>query len=157
VGRIEVRAVRYDDPQVVELTALVQAEYERRYGSPGGDTSPIDAEQFVPPNGQFFLLLVDGRAAGMGGWRWGGPQRGDVELKRMFVLEPFRRQGLSRRLFGAIEADVRTQQAKRLVLETGVEQPEAIGLYGSVGVEQIEPFGHYADAADAVHLGKQLA
>jgi hypothetical protein len=44
----------------------------------------------------------------------------------------------------------------RLVLGTGIKQPEAIALYRSCGYTDIPGFGHYADAPDAVHLAKPL-
>jgi hypothetical protein len=43
-----------------------------------------------------------------------------------------------------------------LVLETGVEQPEAIALYRSSGYVDVPSFGYYIDHDESVHLGKTL-
>src|SRR5205085_1414727 len=61
---VELVHIRYDDAVVRELTAEVQAEYGRLYGG-SGDSSPMDPEQFAPPQGFFLLALVDGEPVGM--------------------------------------------------------------------------------------------
>lgn len=137
------------------LTAEVQAEYVRRYGGPDGDSAPIDAAEFVPPDGRFVLVLDDGELVGMGGWRRYGDD-GDGELKRMYVREAARGRGIARRLLAHLEQTARESGIRRLVLETGTQQPEAIGLYRSAGYVDVPPFGHYAGYDDSVHLAKPL-
>ncbi len=46
--------------------------------------------------------------------------------------------------------------ARRMVLETGQPQPEAIALYRSAGYDDMESFGYYSAYDDSVHLGKPL-
>ena len=43
-----------------------------------------------------------------------------------------------------------------MVLETGIEQPEAIKLYQSSGYEPVEKFGTYADSPLQRCFGKRL-
>jgi len=147
--------VRYDDPRVVLLTDEVQIEYGVRYGG-AGDVSPMDAEQFAPPSGTFLLATLEDTPVGMGGWRRGGPQPGDVELKRMYVRPGQRRTGLARLILVELEQLAVLAGASRVVLGTGNKQPEAIALYRSCGYTDIPGFGHYADAPDAVHLAKVM-
>lgn len=148
--------VRYDDPRVVLLTAEVQAEYGVRYGG-DGDVSPMDAEEFAPPAGLFLLATLGEEPVGMGGWRHGGPLGGDAEVKRMYVRAAHRNAGWARRLLAELERTAALAGVTRLVLGTGNKQPEAIALYRSCGYANIPGFGTYADAPDAVHLGKTLA
>jgi GNAT superfamily N-acetyltransferase len=152
---LELEEVRYDDPVVRELTREVQAEYGRRYGG-GGDSSPMDPEQFVPPNGTFLLVTLDDEPVGMGGWRRGGPREGDAEIKRMYVRERRRRTGIARVILVELERVAKEAGVRRLVLETGNAQPEAIAMYRGSGFVEIPAFGHYACSPDAVHLGKSL-
>jgi len=147
--------VRYDDPRVVLLTTEVQAEYGVRYGA-DGDVSPMDASEFAPPAGLFLLATLDGEPVAMGGWRRGGPQPGDAEIKRMYVRAPHRQSGWARRVLAELERTASLAGVTRLVLGTGIKQPEAIALYRSCGYTDIPGFGHYADAPDAVHLAKPL-
>jgi len=152
---LELVEIRYDDAVVQELTGEVQAEYGRRYGG-DGDTSPMDPEQFVPPNGTFFVVTLDREPVGMGGWRWGGPAAGDAEIKRMYVREQRRRTGIARTLLAELERTANQAGVRRLVLETGTAQPEAIAMYRRAGFADIPAFGHYAHSPDAVHLGKEV-
>ncbi|MEP6852239.1 MAG: GNAT family N-acetyltransferase [bacterium] len=143
---------RLDDPDIVALIEQVQGEYVVRYGGP--DEAPIDPQEFDPPSGRFLLGCEDGRPVAMGGWRIVGPGR--AELRRMFVVAPARGRGLARRLLITLEDDARAAGVRELVLNTGVEQPEAVALYRGHGYVDVAPFGHYATAPGAIFLGKSL-
>jgi GNAT superfamily N-acetyltransferase len=126
--RIDV--VKYEAPEAAELVEEVQQEYVLRYG--GRDATPVDPAEFEPPNGLFLVGYLDGVGVACGGWRSHGD---DAEIKRMYVRPTARRSGV----------------------ETGSKQPEAVALYRSDGYTDIAPFGHYADAPQSIHLGKDLA
>jgi GNAT superfamily N-acetyltransferase len=134
------------------LTAEVQAVYVERYGGEG-DTSPVDASEFDAPGGFFVMAYVDGEPAAMGGWRRHGQ---DGEIKRMFVREAYQRRGLARALLAELERTAAAAGITRLILETGLMQPEAIALYRSAGYADVDAFGFYAGAELSVHLGKVL-
>jgi GNAT superfamily N-acetyltransferase len=152
---LELVETHYDDPVVRDLTAEVQAEYGRRYGG-NGDTSPMDPGRFAPPHGTFLVATLGGEPVGMGGWRWGGPSEGDAEIKRMYVREKHRRTGIARTILAELERTAKEAGVRRLVLETGNAQPEAIEMYRASGFLDIPAFGHYARSPDAVHLGKEV-
>ncbi len=127
----------------------------RRYGGPEGDSSPIEAAEFVHPRGTFVIVLDDDVPIGMGGWRRYGDD-GVGELKRMYVRESDRGRGVSRLLLAHLERSAAEAGIRQLVLETGTAQPEAIGLYRSSGYVDVPSFGYYVDHDDSVHLGKTL-
>jgi GNAT superfamily N-acetyltransferase len=66
------------------------------------------------------------------------------EIKRMFVREDRRGEGLARRLVAALEALAVHRGATTLRLATGIRQPEAIALYESLGYRSTPPYGKYA-------------
>lgn len=139
------------------MTTEVQAEYGRLYGG-SGDISPIEDQHFAPPRGLFLVLELEGEAAAMGGWRRGGPQgESDAEIKRMFVRDSYRRRGLARVVLAELERTAAEAGLRRLVLETGTQQPEAIALYRSAGYLDEPAFGFYAAYDDSVHLAKVLS
>jgi GNAT superfamily N-acetyltransferase len=143
---------RLDDPVVKDLVELIQGEYVVRYGGPDG--APIDAEEFVPPQGLFLLATVEGVPAGCGGWRSIGG--GEAEVKRMFTVAAYRGRGVARALLAELERTAAAAGMRRLVLETGVAQPEAMALYGSSGYDLIDGFGHYAGAPLSRAYAKRL-
>ena len=55
-----------------------------------------------------------------------------------------------------IELTAKAAGIPRLILETGLVQPEAVALYRSAGYEDIPPFGFYMGEPLSVHLGKRL-
>ncbi|MFE3070893.1 GNAT family N-acetyltransferase [Streptomyces sp. NPDC059247] len=147
---MKIQPTPYDHPDAVALDAEVQAEYAARYDDEG-DVTPLDAGMFVPPHGLYLLAYdPEGRPVATGGWRTqdendAGYANGDAELKRMYVVPGARGLGLARRVLAALESDARATGRVRMVLETGVAQPEAIALYLSSGYEPCAKFGHYRD------------
>ncbi|MEV8088123.1 GNAT family N-acetyltransferase [Streptomyces nigra] len=145
---MHIRPVPFDHPDAVKLNDQVQAEYAVRYGD-GGDATPLAAADFAPPRG-LYLIAYDalGVPVASGGWRsqdenGEGNRDGDAELKRMYVVEDMRGRGIARRVLAALEEDARAAGRRRMVLETGAKQPEAVALYTSSGYEPCEKFGYY--------------
>jgi GNAT superfamily N-acetyltransferase len=156
----QIRAVGYDHPDVVALTATVQAFYASLYGSP--DESAVDPDEFRPPHGEFFVAYDGDQPVAMGGWRRLTPgERGvtgehPVEVKRMYVVDSARRRGLARAMLGHLEARAAAAGADWVQLETGTPQAAAVALYRSAGYEDAPGFGHYADEDGQVALRKRL-
>jgi len=132
--------VAWDDPLAQQLIAEVQQEYVVRYGGP--DETVVDGAQFRPPYGAFVVAHDGAEAIGCGGLR--RHDAGVVEVKRMFVRAVHRRKGYARALLRALESRARESGYARVVLETGLAQPEAIALYEGEGYRPIAGFGHYA-------------
>ena len=108
-----------------------------------------------PPLGAFLVAFVDGVPVACGGLK--RFEEGVGEIKRMFVVAAARRRGLGRAMLSALEQRAASAGIRELVLNTGLEQPEAIALYESAGYQAIPGFGHYAGAPKARFYGKQLA
>ncbi len=145
-GRLGIQRVGWGHRDALTLIEAVQQEYVARYG--GRDNTPLDPVMFDPPRGSFFVGLLDGRPVASGAWR----RRDDVvafgttetaEIKRMYVVPDARGAGHARAMLAHLECTARAAGARAMVLETGLAQPEAIGLYESAGYTRIEPFGHY--------------
>ena len=79
-----------------------------------------------------------------------------VELKRMFVRVAYRGRGLSRWLLARVEEEARALGYVRVLIETGLKQPEAMGLYESSGYEPIPGFGFYAGSPENRCYAKNL-
>jgi GNAT superfamily N-acetyltransferase len=148
---VKIDVTPYDHPDAVALIAEVQQEYVVRYGEE--DATPVDPAEFAPPRGLFLVAYVDGTPAACGGWR---AHETDVELKRMYVSPAFRGRGLARAILASLEQTAVESGYLRVILETGMKQPEAIALYRSAGYEPVPRFGYYKDAPEAVHLGKAV-
>lgn len=78
------------------------------------------------------------------------------EIKRVFVLPEHRGRGLARAIMAALEAQLRRAGYPLARLETGVAQPEALGLYRALGYRERTPFGAYRPDPLSVFMEKQL-
>ncbi|HEY8374310.1 MAG TPA: GNAT family N-acetyltransferase [Pseudonocardiaceae bacterium] len=156
---MELRQLAYDHPDAAALIAALQQVYVERYGDE--DVTPVDPAEFSPPHGLFLVGYLDGRPVACGGWRAHDGDEpdfldGDAELKRMYVVPAMRGRGLARRMLAELEHTALAAGRRRMVLETGTLQPEAIGLYTSSGYTEIPKFGVYKCAPESICFGKLL-
>ncbi len=68
---------------------------------------------------------------------------GVVEGKRMYVKPDVRGKGVGRALLAYLEAEAMRLGYTLVVLETGVLQPDALGLYESNGYTPVPPWPPY--------------
>lgn len=153
---IEISVTGYDDRVSQAIIADALADLGVRYGSSSGDDTPVDAGEFTPPGGRFLVAWADGEPAGCGGWRTLADDETVAEIKRMYTAPAWRGRGVATAVLRAIEETARDAGKKRLVLETGQRQPEAIALYAKLGYERIPNFGYYQDYPDCVSFGRVL-
>lgn len=142
----------YAAPDAQRLVAAAITELAQRYGG-AGDATPVDPEQFSPPQGIFVVAYLDGAAVGCGGWRCRGD---DAEIKRMYTAPEARGRGVARAVLLALEDSAGAAGRRRMILETGDRQPEAIRLYESRGYRMIPNFGYYKDEPGALCYGLEL-
>src|SRR2546427_13139450 len=74
----------------------------------------------------------------------------------MYVEPDQRGKGVGRAVLAGLEAAARRLGARRLVLETGTQSPDALALYRRGGFTQIDCWGGYATAPTRVCLAKML-
>ena len=147
---IEARRIPGTAADALALVAAMEAELGRTFppGLPG--PPPPTPEQLSPPSGCYVVLYDGDRAVAGGGVRFLSPGVG--EIKRMYVVDDMRSQGLARRLLSELEAAARDLGYARVRLDTGDPQPHALALYRSAGYRDI---GNYNDNAYASYWGEK--
>jgi putative acetyltransferase len=152
----DLRTERCDlaSPDAQRLIAALNAELNARYPEPDANHFRLDPDEVAPGRGAFLLAYRGHEPVACGAVRL--LVDGDAEIKRMYVVDAARGLGFGRRMVEALEAEARALGATRLVLETGVRQPEALGLFARAGFERIEPFGEYAASPLSVCMAKAL-
>jgi len=78
------------------------------------------------------------------------------EIKRMYVKKEARGKGLSKLILLDLESKAKEMNYKRIVLETGVRQPEAINLYEKFGYKRMKCYGRFADDPESVCYEKTI-
>nr|WP_184923914.1 GNAT family N-acetyltransferase [Saccharothrix ecbatanensis] len=156
---MELFTLAYDHPDSVKLIADLQQVYVTRYGD--GDVTPVDPAEFAAPLGHFAVGYVDDEPVACGGWRahdvaTDSLRTGDAEIKRMYVADAMRGRGLARVVLASLETAARAAGRKRMVLETGLRQPEAIRLYETSGYARIDNFGVYRHHPESLCFAKEI-
>ncbi|HEY2544099.1 MAG TPA: GNAT family N-acetyltransferase [Gaiellaceae bacterium] len=145
----------FDSPDVEVLTTAQQAEMRGIYAGEADIGPTREAAMFVEPDGIFLVVRDDeGITVACGGVARFDETRG--ELKRMYVVPAARGRGLGRRLLVDLEDAARRLGYRALVLETGDQQPEALGLYESSGYERIPCYPPYDSRALSLCFEKPL-
>ena len=162
VSGVEVRPEPCDGPIARSLVAALIVEIEERYA---GDEEPEDPEaewalrvdDVTPPRGVFLVALLDGRPVGCGALR-PLPEAGAgvAEIKRMYTSPSARRRGVSRAVLARLESEAARFGYRRLRLQTGLRQPEAMALYGASGYRRIPNFGTWAASHLTACFAKDL-
>src|ERR1700721_4291909 len=124
----EVRAL------IGELETVLAAEYtpEQRHG--------LALDALFQPHIRFFLATLHGQAVGCGGVALFDDF---AEVKRMYVRNAARRQGVAGAILTRLEDEARKAGLSWLRLETGDNQIAAMQLYARAGFRRSPAFGDY--------------
>jgi GNAT superfamily N-acetyltransferase len=139
-------SVAWDDPRAVALRDRMDVELGGRYNTPGSPFPEAGRRALtVNPADVVATVLVldpDGTAIAHGALRL---LRDDWEVKRVIVAGEQRGRGVGRALMAELERIAREGQARRMVLQTGPRQPEAVSLYEALGYTPIPIYEPYFD------------
>jgi ribosomal protein S18 acetylase RimI-like enzyme len=103
---------------------------------------------------EYVLGTVDGRPVACGGLQH--LDTGVGEIKRMYVRPPYRGRGYSRLILAALEDRGVVLGYHTLRLETGTNNPAAIGLYRAAGYREIPTYGEYVGNPLSICFEKSL-
>jgi putative acetyltransferase len=133
---------------IEELDAYLAHLYpsESNYG--------LDIEALVQPPMRFYSVTLDGDVLGCGGF-WLHDDY--AEVKRVYIHPKSRGLGLGRKIMAHLESEMLREGRKVARLETGISQPEALGLYRAIGYVDRRAFGDYPiDDPFSVFMEKTL-
>lgn len=131
------------------------AEIDDLYGPPDGPWPSASADEMSAPGGAFLVGRIDGDPIACGGVKTirvpepdgdGGPVA-IAEIKRMYVAPAARGRGVARALLAMLEGEARALGHRRVRLDTGPRQPDALHLYRSAGYVEIDDYNGNVRAA----------
>jgi putative acetyltransferase len=134
--RVETAPTATDEVRALigELETVLAAEYtpEQRHG--------LSIDAIFQPHVRFFLARLRGAAMGCGGVALFSDF---AEIKRMYVRDVARGQGVADAIVARIEQEVRDTGLTLLRLETGDRQLAALRFYARAGFRRCPAFGDY--------------
>ena len=145
-----------DQPEVRSMLERLDAYCAALY--PAESNHLMDVASLMRGDVLFLVARdVDGSAVGCAALvNRGADDENYGELKRMFVDETKRGLGTGRKLLEHIAMFAAMSGLRTLKLETGIHQPEAIGLYEHFGFVRCEPFGDYKPDPLSIFMEKRL-
>jgi GNAT superfamily N-acetyltransferase len=153
-AHVEFRREQLSAPVVQRLILALNAELESIYPEDGANFFRLDPEEVAEGRGAFLVAYLEDNPVGCGAIRLDGP--GLAEIKRMYVDTAVRGRRVGRQIVHALEAQARQLGAKRIVLETGPRQPDAIAMYRHAGFTEIPLYGEYIGSQFSVCMAKDL-
>lgn len=140
------RACHPDQEPARSLISAMVSEMVDRYSLSGTRLGvPLDMSELVPPDGAFLVGWAGDQPVAGGGLRT--IAEGTGEIKRMYVTPRYRGRGVARALLVALEDRARELGLRRVRLDTGDQQPDALHLYRSAGYVEIENYNGNDHAA----------
>lgn len=101
------------------------------------------------------LAYLSGEAVGCGAIK--EYEKGVMEIKRMFVLPSNRGNGIATQVLFELEKWSAELGFHKCILETGVNQPDAIRLYKKNAYQLIPNYGQYVGVENSFCFEKQLS
>lgn len=149
--------VEPDNSDLRKLIVFLDEELKERY--PHETIYVVDFDDPKVNKMTFVVAYLNGIPVGCGGLR---PLDdidltiASMELKRFYVDSSCRKMGVATKMLQFLEKKAMTAGYREIRLETGIKQPEAIGLYVKHGYQPIELFGPYIGDPDSLCYGKIL-
>lgn len=140
-------------PEVIRLLEMSDAYVASLY--PAESNHLVDVSTLEKPSVRFLVARQNGEIVGCCALATSG--NGASEIKRMFVDPAARGLRVGKLLLEAIIRSARDLGVDVIRLETGIHQPEAIGLYRSAGFTDIPPFEPYRPDPLSLFMEKRLS
>jgi putative acetyltransferase len=141
-------------PEACHLLDLSDAYMGALYPAESNHLEGPDA--LASPNVYFLGARHEGQLVACGAVKTMDNDGRYGEIKRVYIVEAFRGKGLSKLIMQRLEQHLRTQGIHVARLETGIHQPEALGLYEKLGYGYRTPFGSYQPDPLSVFMEKTL-
>lgn len=149
------RREELDSDVVQALIRDLNEELSAVYPEEGATHFRLDADEVAPGRGAFVVgYRDDGTPVACGAVRRLDTDR--AELKRMYVIPAERGRGFGNQVLAALEQTAARLGIRRIVLETGVRQREAIAMYERAGYEHVPAFEGYVGSPLSYCMSKRI-
>lgn len=140
-----------DNPDFQELAKALDLELKIRDGEDHAFYAALNKTDAIK---QVIVMYEENKAVGCGSFKQYAP--GIMEIKRMYVSEQARNKGIASMVLKNLELWCRELGIHKCILETGINQPEAIYLYKKNGYLIIPNYGAYENMETSICFEKEL-
>lgn len=136
--------IEFLDPEDSEVRAMIAASDAYYVGLYPAESTHLESSADLKRSNVIFVgCRVEGELAASGAAKIMQDDGHYAEIKRVFVIDKHRGKGLSKCIMDFLETEITARGVRLFRLETGVSQPQALGLYRKLGYRERGPFGCY--------------
>jgi putative acetyltransferase len=150
---ISIKRTFSEDPDFCSLIELLDKDLWNRYPE---TQQNFTAFNVVKLDANVIVAYDNDSAVGCGCFRV-TENESIVEIKRMYVKAEKRGKGIAKSILMELEAWALEEGKTGAVLETGINNPEAISLYKILGYEIIANYEPYVNNKESICMGKDLS
>jgi putative acetyltransferase len=143
------KRVTFENQDFSNLVVLLDADLKIRDGEDHEFYNQINQSAVLKNT---IICYENDLAVGCGSFREINPQT--VEIKRMYVNPDYRGKGIASKMLSELELWASELNYSQTILETGINQPEAIALYKKSGYLITENYGQYVGIKNSVCMKK---
>lgn len=151
---MRIEAIRPDTEGARQLIERSDEYMGQLYPAESNHLEPLEA--LGCPNVLFVGAYIDEVLVGCGAVKLANDDGRYGEIKRMYIDERYRGLGISKAIMSHLESYLIESDVPLARIETGIYQPEAIGLYKRLGYVERLPFGGYKFDPLSVFMQKAL-
>lgn len=136
--RVEIAERSPAHRDAARLLRAFYADQVDRYGF--ADPVELSSAEYAAPHGAFVVAYHSAVPTGCGGYRWFDRTAYTVEIKKVYIVPAARGLGAGRAVLSWLERHAVAVGARRAILETGVRNSAAIGLFTSAGYVPVDRY-----------------
>jgi len=147
--------LRPSSPLAPDVSSMIDALDRYQESLYPAESNHLDSRKTLSePNCKFLGAYLENQLVGIGAAK----KFGDYgELKRFYVPEAFRGNGIAELLIAALEYWLAENRVFQSCLETGIHQHAALRFYENLGYQRTGPFGPYRVDPLSVFMVKDLS
>ncbi|TGL92441.1 GNAT family N-acetyltransferase [Leptospira congkakensis] len=149
-----IRVVETIDPNSKQCSDHLWEEIQNRYGFQA--PNPMDFQDFLPPQGRFFIAEHSATGEVMGSVAYTKFNDLQCELDAVYVFPKFRKNSIAKSLLSELEKQAQIDGYSSIILRAGAPQPEALALYKNFGFKEIPAFGKWVSDPTAICFEKKI-
>ena len=147
--------LRFVEPTSTDY-AMLANKLDEYYFSLVGDVHLRYADANRPQNMACILVAYEQNTpVGCGCWK--KADENTAEVKRIYVLPEYRRQGVASAIIGMLEDNIRAAGYRQILLETARTTGDSQALYLSLGYREIDYYGSPAGAENCRCFLKEIS
>ncbi len=140
-----------------DVDALIQMSRDYQASLYPSESINQDDPEYLTNGGMYFIGAYQSKKlCGIGGVKIMQDTPDYGEIKNLFVDPDCRGRGVSKIIMSSLENHLIKNKIGLCRLETGISQPESVGLYHSLGYQDCDAYGSYQADPMSIFMEREI-